>query len=134
MRLAGVEEGQFTEVSNILRFIPSLTTWSRSAVVRRAIAEYTSSIVTQLLFSFDGGVLLVQSVLSLLGELLVGTAEEVTPVVRGNTYRAILSIVKHYAVDLLAKNCTLALELVQRGVSDKDRSSRLLAGYVFIEF
>lgn len=72
--------------------------------------------------------------LSLLGELLIGSAEEVTPVVRGSTYRAILSIVKHHAVDLLANNCTLALELVQRGVSDKDRSSRLLAGYVFIEF
>lgn len=68
--------------------------------------------------------------LSLLGELLVGSAEEVTPVVRGSTFRAILSIVKHYAVDLLANNCTLVLELVQRGVSDKDRSSRLLAGYV----
>lgn len=72
--------------------------------------------------------------LSLLGELLVGSAEEVTPEVRGSTFRAISSIVKHYAVDLLANNCTLALELIQRGVFDKDRSSRLLTGYVFIKF
>lgn len=70
--------------------------------------------------------------LSLLGELLVGSVEEVTPVVRGGTYRALLIIVKHHAVDLLANDCTIVVELVQRGVSDKDRSSRLLAGYVLI--
>lgn len=72
--------------------------------------------------------------LSLLSELLVGSPEEVTPVVRGSAYRAILVIVRHHAVYLLANHCTLVLELVQRGVSDKDRSSRLLAGYVLIEY
>ncbi|KAH0840168.1 Nop14-like family-domain-containing protein [Lanmaoa asiatica] len=100
----------------------------RSAAVRSAIADYASAIVMQLSFCFDEGVPPAQYVLSLLGELLVGSAEDVTPVVRGGTYRALLIIVKHHAVGLFANNCTIALELVQRGVSDKDRSSRLLAG------
>ncbi|KAF8138751.1 hypothetical protein EV363DRAFT_1394182 [Boletus edulis] len=87
-----------------------------------------SSIVAQFASCFDEGVPPTQSVFSLLGELLVGSAEEVTPVVRGSTFQALSTIVKHRAVDLLANNCTLGLELVQRGLSDKDRSSRLLAG------
>lgn len=102
--------------------------------MRCAIPDYISSIVTQLLSCLDesaGSVPPIRSVLSLLGEFLVGSIEEATPVVRGSTYRAILAIVRHHAGYLLTNDCTLVLELVQRGVFDKDRSSRLLAGYVF---
>lgn len=88
----------------------------------------------QLRFCFSEGFAPIQSVLSLLGELLVGSVEEVTSVVRGSAFRAISTIVKHYAIDLLTNNCTVALILVQRGVSDKDRSSRLLAGYVLVSW
>ncbi|KAG9317708.1 hypothetical protein JVU11DRAFT_1921 [Chiua virens] len=103
----------------------------RSIADRRAIADYTSSIVTQLVFHSDdvpGGVPSVPSVLSLISELLVGSVQEVTPVVRASTYRAILSIVKHHGMGVLSNNCTVVLDLIQRGISDKDRSTRLLAG------
>lgn len=90
----------------------------------------------ELVSRFEGarGVSSIQSALSLLGELLVGSAEQVTAEVRGSVYRAVLVLVKQHAVYLLANDCSLVLELVQRGVSDKDRSSRLLAGCVLFEY
>ncbi|KAF9226785.1 hypothetical protein BS17DRAFT_800749 [Gyrodon lividus] len=107
------------------------------SVVRVATANYISSIVTQLHHCFDedpAGVPPVQSVLPLFSELLIGRPEEVTPLVRGSTYKALATVIKHHGIDLVVNNSNFISEFIQRGLSDRNRSSRLLAGQAFAQF
>ncbi|KIK96405.1 hypothetical protein PAXRUDRAFT_310274 [Paxillus rubicundulus Ve08.2h10] len=105
------------------------------AAVRVATANYIS-IITQLPTCFgeeSAGVPSVQSVLPLFTELLIGPVEQVTPLVRSSTYKALSTVIKHHAVDLVANNINFVLEFIQRGLSDRNRSSRLLAGQAFVQ-
>ncbi|KIJ20461.1 hypothetical protein PAXINDRAFT_174826 [Paxillus involutus ATCC 200175] len=105
------------------------------SAVRVATANYIS-IITQLPTCFgeeSAGVPAVQSVLPLFTELLIGPAEQVTPLVRSSTYKALSTLIKHHAAVLVANNINFFLEFIQRGLSDRNRSARLLSGQAFAQ-
>ncbi|KAH7887463.1 hypothetical protein F5I97DRAFT_2009110, partial [Phlebopus sp. FC_14] len=103
--------------------------------VRVACADYIRSLVTHLSPSLDEEAELcsVSTLFPLLKALMVGPAELVTPSVRRKTYSTLAAVTKHHGGDLLVNDNTTIVKFIQRGLSDKERTTRLSAGRALAE-
>lgn len=75
----------------------------------------------------------VPAYLVVIARLLEGSEDEVTAHVRRSAYDALCRVIKHHDPRSATHGLEDAGNVILRGISDKERSVRLSAGYVYYQ-